>query len=235
MDPRSGRTCRVSPSLSICPRISQLNIELFEIVSQVLVDRQLRELLENGTVDPRSLSNWAQLGHRPPRHGDRELLTSLCPAEDLADLVAELFLRDLGHAPQGSNSATWNPLGRARRGIRHAREAVTCVPKGSAQGSSPPSTAWAFPHRGACPFRAGGRADAGGAGGGGAGGRFRASAGGGRAGGGRCRSLSGYGWSCTARGDADGRQEPGSSPGGAGDRCRAGAGDRGDGGARGRL
>ena len=59
--------------------------------------------------------------------------------------------------------------------------------------------------------------------------------GGGRAGGGRRRSLPGYGWSGTARGDADRRQEPGSSPGGAGDRRRAGAGDRGGGGGRARL
>ena len=116
------------------------------------------------------------------------------------------------------------------RGIRGRREALACVSKGSGQGNSPPSAARAVSRRRAGPLGAGGGAAAGGAGGDGAGGRFRASRGGGRAGGGRRRSLPGYGWTGAARGDADRRQEPGSTPGGAGDRGGAGAGDRGDGG-----
>src|SRR3954462_6386828 len=115
MDPRSGRRCRESPWSLLCPWISELDVELADVVRQVLVDRQLRKLFEDRAVDPGSLPNRSELGNRSPRHGDRELLPGLGPPEDLADLVAELFLRDLRHATQGSKSATWNRRGASGR------------------------------------------------------------------------------------------------------------------------
>src|ERR1700742_2518333 len=89
-----SRTARTGGS---GPGVADPGVEPAEVARQRRVARQVPEVTQLGRVDPLAGGGRNPLGDRAPRDRDREPLTGLRAAEDLADVVAELLLRDHGH------------------------------------------------------------------------------------------------------------------------------------------
>ena len=66
-------------------------------------------------TDPLPLHCWTKLRHRPACHGDRDRLTRFCPAQHLADVIAQFLLGNCRHKGDGSRTATMSAA--------HARQA----------------------------------------------------------------------------------------------------------------
>ena len=80
------------------PGVAQIRAEPADVLPERGIGRERPEIGKLGAVHPLASPNGAELRDRPPGDGDRDLLTGLRPAQDLANLVAQLFLGDGRHA-----------------------------------------------------------------------------------------------------------------------------------------
>ena len=94
MSTEVSRSARISGS----PGVAQTCTEGPEIRCERQIRWQIPELAQIRSIDPLTTgTRGTELRHGPPGNGDRDPLTSLGAAKDLAHIVAELLLRDDSH------------------------------------------------------------------------------------------------------------------------------------------
>lgn len=100
------RGIKQEPQLLCGPGVAQLCAEVLDVPGECRVGRQGPQIGKLRASHPLTSPHRPQRRHRAPRDRDRDLLAGLSPAQNLADVVAQLFLGDYCHSRHGSSIAT---------------------------------------------------------------------------------------------------------------------------------